>query len=259
MAKEFFIGWQDNMPTRQYQFLKQVTITTGVISVIAAGLFAYFQKPVKDFSFQLGKLSKIKGIYYDRPFPFLIADQTDLPQHISNEILLVGYGKFGAESTMNQIQEKVGSLHGKKVELEGTLIYGDGKTLMELSKDEESFIAILDSSFTPSPIEESLGILETTGEILDPKCYFGVMKPGEGKIHKSCAIRCISGGIPPVLRKKSNHINRSYDYYLLLDENGKKVNQLLLQNVGETIKLKGEIQRFMNWRIFYVPRNQFYQ
>lgn len=35
-------------------------------------------------------------------------------------------------------------------------------------------------------------------EIIDPKCYFGVI-PGKGKIHRSCAIRCISDGIPPVL------------------------------------------------------------
>lgn len=24
------------------------------------------------------------------------------------------------------------------------------------------------------------------------------MKPGEGKAHRACAIRCIAGGIPPV-------------------------------------------------------------
>ena len=43
-------------------------------------------------------------------------------------------------------------------------------------------------------------MMDVKGEIVDPKCFFGVMKPGEGKPHKDCAIRCILGGIPPVLK-----------------------------------------------------------
>ena len=28
-------------------------------------------------------------------------------------------------------------------------------------------------------------------------CFLGVMKPGRSKPHRACAVRCISGGIPP--------------------------------------------------------------
>jgi hypothetical protein len=34
-----------------------------------------------------------------------------------------------------------------------------------------------------------LGEVQLTGEIVDSKCYFGVMNPGNGKVHRDCAVR----------------------------------------------------------------------
>ena len=36
-----------------------------------------------------------------------------------------------------------------------------------------------------------------TGELVDTKCWYGVMRPATGKVHRACAVRCLSGGIPP--------------------------------------------------------------
>ena len=30
------------------------------------------------------------------------------------------------------------------------------------------------------------------------KCYLGVINPGNGKVHRDCAVRCLSGGVTPV-------------------------------------------------------------
>lgn len=51
------------------------------------------------------------------------------------------------------------------------------------------------------PIGAYLELGETTlkGEIVDSKCYLGVMNPGNLKAHRACAINCIQGGVPPVL------------------------------------------------------------
>ena len=86
---------------------------------------------------------------------------------------------------------------------------------------------------------------DISGEIVDPKCYFGVMKPGEGKPHRSCAIRCIAGGIPPVF-----HVNGLSEYYLLLDENLQPVNERVLDIVGDNITLHGKAYQFDDWKIF---------
>jgi hypothetical protein len=46
---------------------------------------------------------------------------------------------------------------------------------------------------------EVIGTVELPGEIVDTKCYLGAMRPGVGKVHRACAARCLSGGIPPGL------------------------------------------------------------
>ena len=97
--------------------------------------------------------------------------------------------------------------------------------------------------------DEMIFIADTlfNGEIIDPKCYFGVMKPGRGKVHRECAIRCISGGIPPVLWVKQN--NMTYQYCLLLGPNGEKINQLVLPFVADPVELKGKLFHWGNWLV----------
>ena len=41
------------------------------------------------------------------------------------------------------------------------------------------------------------GPVTVSGEIVDSKCFLGVMVPGAGKTHKECASLCLRGGIPP--------------------------------------------------------------
>jgi hypothetical protein len=87
------------------------------------------------------------------------------------------------------------------------------------------------------------------GEILDPKCWFGVMKPGEGKVHKSCAIRCISGGIEPVFRVTNGLEN---DYYILKGTNGEDINQDILDYVAEPVYIDAEVEKVNGWNVAYV-------
>jgi hypothetical protein len=37
------------------------------------------------------------------------------------------------------------------------------------------------------------------GELVDSKCHLGVMKPGEGPLHRDCAVRCLLGAVPPMI------------------------------------------------------------
>jgi len=45
-------------------------------------------------------------------------------------------------------------------------------------------------------VPKTWGEFDLVGEIVDSKCYFGNMNPGNGKVHRDCAVRCMSGGIP---------------------------------------------------------------
>jgi hypothetical protein len=76
------------------------------------------------------------------------------------------------------------------------------------------------------------------------------MKPGKGKIHRSCAVRCISGGIPPVLvTTDSNNISQ---YYLLTDLKGKTINHDILPFIGKPYELIGTVEKMDDWYVLKI-------
>jgi hypothetical protein len=92
----------------------------------------------------------------------------------------------------------------------------------------------------------SQGFVQLQGEIIDPKCYFGAMTPGQGKPHRSCAIRCISGGIPPVLAVRNGE---DVDYYLLRGKDGESINQEILDLVALPVSLQAEVLEYGDWKV----------
>lgn len=247
--KEFYIGWQEEMPEETGKFLRRVIIGVGVLVPIIILVVVLFQKPFNDHVFEFGTTISVTGVYIADPVPMLQVTK-DKPAQVSESLLLVGFGKIGAQSIMAQIEEREGALDLQEITLNGTLIYGDGVALMELTNEADSFEEKTGNYRQPLEISLSEEQIELTGEILDPKCYFGVMKPGEGKIHKSCAIRCISGGIPPVIRVLQE--DDSYDYYLVTGPNGEEVNEDVLPYVGETITIKGNSYKQLDWDVIEI-------
>ena len=76
---------------------------------------------------------------------------------------------------------------------------------------------------------------------MDSKCFMGVMKPGEGKVHRACAAMCIAGGIPPMLVVDQSD-GRRYGY-ILVDHAGGPAAQLVLENVAVPVSVFGQLQR----------------
>ena len=75
------------------------------------------------------------------------------------------------------------------------------------------------------------------------------MNPGEGKPHRSCAIRCISGGIMPMVTYVENNEKK---YAVILGEQGEKINNQLLSFVAEPIEMKGVLFNYENWNYIYI-------
>ena len=136
---------------------------------------------------------------------------------------------------------------GRWVKLDGTLI----------SRNQLAVIAARSAEPLPGPPAghsqaeasdpgpgASLGRFSLTGEIVDSKCYPGVMKPGQGKTHRACAIRCLSGGVPAVFRVANR--NGQPLYFLLADEQGRGVNDRVLDRVADPLRISGEVVRFDN-------------
>ena len=242
----FYIGWQENMAAESRRFLKRRLVILFILVPILLFSLAAFLRPFNSYQFEFGQVKEYTGVYYASPQPMLHIESTDWPDGISKSCLLVGYGKFGAAGIMNKIQKSAGEINGRNITLKGSLIYGDGKSILELTDEVESFVKINNNNATGKTPLKQLDPISLSGEIIDPKCYFGVMKPAIGKIHKSCAIRCISGGIPPIFRTNEGL------YYIILNKNGGRMNNAVLPFVAEQVNITGIPGQFLDWNIIYL-------
>ena len=245
----FYIGWMAKAPQSFAKHVKRVLLILFPVALIIAFLLATSQKKFSTANFEFGKLTEVKGVYYNNPIPMLkMFDKNNL----SITIPLVGYGKHGAETAIMELEKEKGVLlNGKEVTLRGTLIYGDGKTLLQVDKNDNPIVNIGAES-TVQLQQKDLGTQTIRGEIIDPKCYFGVMKPGEGKVHRDCAIRCILGGIPPVLHVQNE--KGESNYYLIVGPNGEKINEIVQDLVAEPVSIEARVVQQDDWIILYTGK-----
>ena len=241
----FYIGWMAKAPKSFARHVKRVLLILFPVALIVSYLLSTSQKKFSAANFEFGKLTEIKGVYYSNPVPMLkVNGELTIP--------LIGYGKHGAETAIKELEkEKAVSFDGKELTLKGTLLYGDDKVLLQINKDENPIVSIGVESFIKPPQEE-LGYKTIRGEIVDPKCYFGVMKPGEGKVHRDCAIRCILGGIPPVLHVQNE--KGESNYYLIVGPNGEKMNDAVQDFVAEPVSIEAKVVKQYDWIILYTNK-----
>ena len=244
---EFYIGYADKVGQGTKKAVKRFVVVVITLLVLGAFSFSFFQESAVNSSFDFGDPTKVSGIYHESPYPML---RVALAENEFKEIVLLGFGKSGANPFLDQIREKEGNLSGKELTIEGQLIYYNGKTLLEIDDSQKIQISGK-GSVTNS---KNMRHISITGEIIDPKCYFGVMKPGYGKIHRSCAALCISGGIPPVLVSKDQ--NGTETYFLLTDLKGNPIHKDIVPYIGQPCKLSGEVKMIGDWNILQVDVSQ---
>lgn len=253
MNNDFYIGWMPSAPASFSRHIRKAIFVLLGFAVIIAGLLSLQQKRFSTASFEFGKLTEVTGIYQQFPVPSIrvTASNDAFGRATYITIPLTGYGKFGAEGTITSLEREHGiSLVNRQVTFRGTLLYSDGKTLLQIDLHDDPLVKWTDQ---PSPVQHEtreLGHVQLTGEVLDPKCYFGVMKPGHGKPHKDCAIRCIAGGMSPVFYVRND--KGEANYYLVLDESGRKMNEKLKDYVAEPLSLQARAMEYDDWVILYV-------
>lgn len=248
-ADSFFIGWQEKAPIDYSNATKKFVLTIAIITIAVAGILVLGQKGFVNSVFELGQLTTVEGTLVVEPAPMIQI----MEDGRKKSILLVGFGKMGPEMTIEKIKESTGTpIVGESIKLEGTLIYHEGKTVMELTKGVGSFKGLggADVFTNDDSFEKDFGEVSLKGEILDPKCALGVMKPGYGKPHRSCAVRCISGGITPIFRI-TNREGKS-NYCLLKGSDGGAINELVLPYVADQIRICGRLKQQDDWLVFYL-------
>lgn len=252
---DFYIGWQDQAGKTSKRRLLDFFLVSILLALLFLLLFSWVEGPFQKSTFEYGKLTEFSGEVIDYP---VFAIKTSHKGE-DRTIPLVGFGKFSANPVLRKLKERTGGkLSGFEIRLRGTLIYAHGQVWMELTEGEESVIAVAPKSTVDTLVLETSGsTIKLTGEIVDPKCFFGVMNPAVKKVHKSCAIRCISGGIPPILAIRDRD-GEFQDFYFIRNKAGQYINDKILQYVGIPVSLNGEVEQVDGLKVIKIdpPSNQ---
>ncbi|MCG8363593.1 MAG: hypothetical protein MJA27_09730 [Pseudanabaenales cyanobacterium] len=231
---EFYIGYAPKLPPGIRNFL------LGLIpALVALAAVLGFWLPGVHNQYGLGALDKtqdFQGVLMAQPIPHLaVPRQGDTSGRAAySRYLLSAFNKAAFNP------QALKDLSGQWVNLKGLPVYRDQFTLLASGGATAADPPAGQSLALPEG--KSLGEFTLSGEIVDSKCYLGVMKPGESATHRGCAIRCISGGVPASLRVQ----NTAGDlmYFALASRNGQAINNRILSKVGSPVKVTGEVMQY---------------
>lgn len=230
----FYIGYQPHAPRALGRRARIAAAALLLVAVSVAATLALAHSRLTPAVFEFGETRRLEGVVVERPYPTLVVERPGMAgdHEAFSRYLLVGPGKHGAG-------ELVAGYDAKRVRLSGTLVYRDGRTMIEV--EPGSIEPVEAATAAPMLATESLGRFTLTGEIVDSKCYLGVMNPGEGKPHRDCAVRCISGGAPPLFVARDAGGRRAQ--LLLVGPSGEPLNHEVLDFVAEPVEVTGDVIR----------------
>lgn len=228
---EFYVGYLDQAPPGIGRFAKLCACALVLLALGVGALVTAQQRHFGDGHFEFGVERSFEGWIELEPHPVLVVPRPS--SEAVSRYLLSAFGKSGAEA------EFAGRSGGDYVRLTGSAIYREGEVMVEVAPGS------VESSDPPIgrtlPESLDLGQVQLVGEIADSKCYLGVMDPGFAAPHRACAVRCISGGVPPVLIHR--HPDGSARTLLIVGPEGEAIGPQLLDRVAEPVEVNGRLER----------------
>jgi hypothetical protein len=225
----FYVGYLP-LPHAIKRFIVPWLVGNFVLAIGIGAVIAQQHREPGDGVWETGEAVQIVGDLDEIPYPILRTE--------NKTYLLVEQGKLGAQTRFGGLD--MGAVGTWKVT--GYLIEGEGRSVIELDGGIDNPLEQL--SITPSlkePVKQDLGTHTLRGEIVDPKCYLGVMQPGDGKTHKTCATLCIKGGIPPMLVVQNEQGETAA--YLLTDAAGDAFPESHYEYIADPIEITGTVMR----------------
>jgi len=218
---EFYIGWLPSIPRAYARWVRRAAVVLLTLVAAVAVTLVRAQSRFAASSFGFHQYRDFIGTIVLDPYPaLLIGDGSSLRRY-----WLVAQGKFGAEKLTR-------SFSGKQVVIRGELINRDEQQMIQVDAIHSATATAGSVSAVTEEDEQTL-----SGEIVDSKCFLGVMNPGESKVHRDCAARCISGGLPPALATPSGEL------YLLVTRDRRPLGRELLPFVAEPVHIRGHVLR----------------
>ena len=233
---EFYQGYSPTIPQGIRRFLWILIPLIAVMVIVLSIILPTIHNQYSPGSFT--GFREYEGLLMDQPIPHLMIPRqgSTNPDNAYSRYVLAGTSK-------TSVDPKILEFAGNWVKIEALPVFRDGMTLLAVRASETP--EIIDPPSTQSlipPQGKTLGKFTLAGEIVDTKCYLGVMKPGQLKVHRDCAIRCISGGVPPSLRVVDASGN--IEYFLLVDSESKAVNSDILDIIADPVAVTGEVVQY---------------
>jgi nitrite reductase/ring-hydroxylating ferredoxin subunit/DMSO/TMAO reductase YedYZ heme-binding membrane subunit len=233
---EFYVGYEPKAPPK----LGRRTISTVAVlcafTLCISLLLVKGQRPFAPAVFEFQQYKGFEGLVEGRPVPTLLVRRPGATGGLPavSRYPLVLPGKHGALLAVKDFD-------GTQVQLRGSLIYNSEQTMIELLPNSIRMFPQVHEQLAGQTAVDDLGVRTLVGEIVDTKCYFGVMNPGSSKVHRDCAVRCISGGIPPGLLVRSQ--DGMSTVLLLVGQDGQQLSGEILDKVAEPVEIRGRVVR----------------
>lgn len=241
----FFIGWGET-PRVDRRFLLMASLSLVVGAGVTGALIANEQAPPGDGFWNPGDEREWAGYFVRDPYPAL---RTRAIDGTARTAYLVSSNKRG-------VRHRLANAPEGPVVVRGSLI-ARGKNAMIAVADGDAWM----KPQADAPIDdlaawadEDLGVASYAGEILDSKCWFGAMQPGQGKPHKSCAALCIQGGLPAVFCPQGL-CGSGESAPLLTDAQGNAHGPAILPYVADAVLARGRLVKIGDVTQFRVALN----
>lgn len=233
---EFYVGYFAKAPTGLGRAARSRAVRILGAAILTGALLAVAQDHADPGVFEYGRTGVVFGQVRAHPYPMLLAPGGGLTDRVAvyTRYLLVAEGKHGGQAQFD-------SLDGQWVELTGTRIVRGSRDMFELAGHAVRVIPPAPNVRLGIPVPQpiSLGRMSLTGEVVDSKCWLGVMKPATGSVHRGCATRCLSGGIPPLLMLQDS--TGATVHLLLVGNDGEPALARFLPLVGQNVTMTGEV------------------
>lgn len=229
--EDFFIGWSDKPPKKDRRAFLLTGVGLTVASAAAGFTLAKSQREPGNGRWDSAEL-EYQGVLITKPYPMLLTRALGAQPRT---VLLACPLKCG-------VADEVAEFANRAVIVKGSLIERGAHAMIAVSDDAAWIREDSDATTSTNPPMQSqatsMGQVTLSGEILDSKCWFGAMRPGHGKTHKSCASLCIRGGVPPAFFVRGANNETAF---MLLTENMRAFSMSLLPFVADPLQITGEL------------------
>jgi hypothetical protein len=227
-ADEFYIGYEGTMPAGVARVVRLAVWAAIAACLVSIGVVLAAQLALPAARFEYGHVQSYTGTIRLDPYPRLHV----LEPGGVRPYWLVAPGKRGAGHL-------VADLDGRTVRLEGSLIERGRRRMLDV---QPGSIEVVEGK-APSTHSRMLPVGEITlvGEIVDGKCFLGVMNPSEGAVHRDCAVACLRGGLPPMLRTVGRDGREAL--IVLVSSAGEPVGHVMARFAGRPVEITGVLSR----------------